>query len=379
MLNVTLTNKGKAARCIVQRPYASDVSVDAPKEWDYHMRIYGIHSNPPPEITLEPGEKITETLRLHEQFRRIPSGKVLLPVWWRVTEPVSGKEQRTSWATRNLELDIAAATPDRVGTLLKRMEERMRDPNLTYSDRRTLADDLELTHHPELTPVAWAMVESYEDYPRPLWFIEDSGTPCEEIDGRVLKLLEDPRWPGTYDTFSYWDRRKTPLSGRQFQRLLDTGSVWTRVLTYRYFPQRCDKEWKAALFRDLRMQTQPVPSQQFDGLLAKLDSDDFELREQASADLTRLGERVEGQLRHAQETQLSAEANQRVKAILDKLRDAKQSPECIRTLQWLESSSTPETGEILEVLADGQPDAWLTQQAKKQLAEWRKAHDAPDK
>ena len=58
----------------------------------------------------------------------------------------------------------------------------------------------------------------------------------------------------------------------------------------------------------------------------------------------------------------------------------KQPPECIRTLQWLEWSTTPETGEILEALAQGSPDAWLTQQAKKQLAQWRKEQQPmPDK
>ena len=88
---------------------------------------------------------------------------------------------------------------------------------------------------------------------------------------------------------------------------------------------------------------------------------------------------MEAQLRHARDGGLSAEAGRRVSDILGKLRDVKQPPECVRTLQWLESSTTPETGEILEALADGRPDAWLTQQAKKQLAEWRKEQERPEK
>ena len=100
---------------------------------------------------------------------------------------------------------------------------------------------------------------------------------------------------------------------------MQADSPWARALTYRFFPERCDKDWKAALFQDLRTQTQPLPSAQFDRLLADLDSDDFDLRQQASARLMRLGERVEAQLRHAQDGHLSPEASRRV---------ARSSPSC---------------------------------------------------
>ncbi len=191
--------------------------------------------------------------------------------------------------------------------------------------------------------------------------------------------MADPKWPAAWDTLNYLTKRKTDLSPAAWKTLTDVESVWTRSLTYVFFAQRCEKDWKESLFQDLRTQTQPLPSSQFDRLLADLDSDDFDVREQASARLMRLGERVEAQLRHAQDDPLSPEAARRVRGLLDKLRDVKQPPDCLRTLEWLASSDRPEAGEILEVLAQGAPDAWLTRQAKAKRTEWRKAQGPHDK
>ena len=44
----------------------------------------------------------------------------------------------------------------------------------------------------------------------------------------------------------------------------------------------------------------------------------------------------------------------------------------------MESSNSKEAGEILEVLAQDSPDAWLTRQAKEKLAKWRKGQPVPD-
>ena len=57
----------------------------------------------------------------------------------------------------------------------------------------------------------------------------------------------------------------------------------------------------------------------------------------------------------------------------------KQPPECLRVLEYLTVPGFAENGDVLQVLAEGQPDAWLTQQAKKELAEWRKAQGPHDK
>ena len=146
-----------------------------------------------------------------------------------------------------------------------------------------------------------------------------------------------------------------------------------------YYPKRCGKEWKDALIQDLRDQSKPLPCDQFNRLLADLDDDDFDIRERASARLARLGERVEGQLRRVLEGSLPTEARRRVAAALKIIQKQKQPPDCVRALEYLSAHDAPENGELLQVLAEGAPDARLTQQAKAKLAEWRKARGSSDR
>ena len=97
VLEVTLTNVGKEARRIVQGEYdyfhSSDVSADAPQEWAYESTLYtgARFLHPDPVITLNPGDTITQTLRLHMLFHHIRSGKASFPVYWRVCEPLTGR------------------------------------------------------------------------------------------------------------------------------------------------------------------------------------------------------------------------------------------------------------------------------------------------
>ena len=91
------------------------------------------------------------------------------------------------------------------------------------------------------------------------------------------------------------------------------------------------------------------------------------MRERSSAELTRLGERAEA----AQEP-LSPEAGRRVAEVLARPEKAKQPPDCVHALDYLATHDAPQCGELLRVLADGEPDAWLPRQAKDKLAEWRK-------
>ena len=236
------------------------------------------------------------------------------------------------------------------------MEEQLREPDLSDWDQRRLGEDIIDTRHCALAPVAWRLIESPRrfDLTRELIeFVSECPDDAQDLDVRVAKLAADPTWPGASDAFDFWRKRKTDLSPAAWKTLTESESVWTRALTFVVFPQRCGKEWKESLLQDLRTQTQPLPPSQFDHLLADLDSDDFDVREKASARLMRLGERVEAQLRHRQDGPLSPEAARRVRDLLDKLRSVKQPPDCLRTLEWLGASDRPEADEILEVLAQG--------------------------
>jgi hypothetical protein len=143
------------------------------------------------------------------------------------------------------------------------------------------------------------------------------------------------------------------------------------------FSPRCNREWKTTLFQDLRRQSKPIPASELEPLVAQLDDDDFKVREKASAGLKRYGERAQGYLDNALSRPLSSEARRRIASILDTDNKAKQALECVLALEYFETHDAPTNGELLQVLAEGSPDAWLTQQAKEKLAKWRKAHELP--
>jgi hypothetical protein len=105
-------------------------------------------------------------------------------------------------------------------------------------------------------------------------------------------------------------------------------------------------------------------------LLADLDSDDFGVREKATAELEKLGESAEPALRQALEGQPSLEVRRRVGAVLQMLRKESPGPERLRelrALEVLEQVGGTEVQQLLQRLADGVPEARLTQEARGAL------------
>jgi hypothetical protein len=106
-----------------------------------------------------------------------------------------------------------------------------------------------------------------------------------------------------------------------------------------------------------------------------LDSDRFETREQASAELQRLGEQAEPALRKAMAAKPSLEASRRLRALLDRVERRTPSAEqlhALRAVEVLEHIGSPEAQRVLQTLAEGAPEAMLTREAKAALV--RLAH-----
>jgi hypothetical protein len=109
-------------------------------------------------------------------------------------------------------------------------------------------------------------------------------------------------------------------------------------------------------------------------LLARLDADDFAVREKATQELAQLGHVVIPALRAVLEGEPSPEAKRRVKSVLKKLEQSKpyqlMSPEVRRTsraIDVLELIATAEARELLQTLSTGAPEARLTREAKAAL------------
>lgn len=124
------------------------------------------------------------------------------------------------------------------------------------------------------------------------------------------------------------------------------------------------------LLRDLLKPVAPADAARLKRLIADLDDDDFGVREKATTELEQVGEQAGPALRKALEGKPSAELKRRVEFLLDQQMSTSASPERLRqmrALEALEHMDAPEARELLERLAKGAPEAWLTKEAKAAL------------
>jgi hypothetical protein len=122
--------------------------------------------------------------------------------------------------------------------------------------------------------------------------------------------------------------------------------------------------------RLLRANLQPsaaVPPERLADLIKKLDDESFEVRKQATKELSDLGPSAEKALREAARHEPSLEAARRIDQLLA---DLDTGPDWRRTLAALRllEELPPATGrELLEPLAAGYPDSRLTREARAAL------------
>lgn len=124
-----------------------------------------------------------------------------------------------------------------------------------------------------------------------------------------------------------------------------------------------------------------VKEEKLTRLIADLDSDRFEKREHASAELQRLSEQAEAALRKALAAKPSLEAARRLRALLDRVEKRTLSAEqlhTLRALEVLEHIGSPEARQVLQTLAHGAPEAMRTREAKAALGRLRlRSNPAP--
>ena len=122
----------------------------------------------------------------------------------------------------------------------------------------------------------------------------------------------------------------------------------------------------------LRVPTPPSP-RRLARLIAGLGADDFQAREDATAELAALGTAAETALQDARAASPSAEAAHRLDGLLKELENAKRTERTRRScaVAVLEHSHAPEVLEALRELAKGPAYAPATEQAKAALARLR--------
>jgi WD40 repeat protein len=130
---------------------------------------------------------------------------------------------------------------------------------------------------------------------------------------------------------------------------------------------------------------EPVPIDQALGekiarLVAQMDDDLFSVREQASRQAAELGEPAEPHLLEALKTTDSAEARHRIRRLLAEIAARPlvltgDQQRAIRAVQILEQIGGSEARAIFQRVAQGQPSARLTQEAKNALARLEESED----
>jgi RNA polymerase sigma factor (sigma-70 family) len=124
-----------------------------------------------------------------------------------------------------------------------------------------------------------------------------------------------------------------------------------------------------SIFKDRLRPAAAIDERRIDRLITDLDSNRFEVREQAEQELRKRGEDAEPALRKVLADKPSAEQRLRVKQLIQAI-DSARSPErlrAVRAVEVLELAGTKEAREVLATLAAGAEGAWLTEQARAAL------------
>jgi dipeptidyl aminopeptidase/acylaminoacyl peptidase len=184
-------------------------------------------------------------------------------------------------------------------------------------------------------------------------------------------------------TILIWAVPSVPLEERK-RSADELSGVWTDLGSED--AARADRAlWTLVAVREqsvalLKEQLAPVPrdpkrAEKLATLVADLDSDDFGVRQNASAELGKLGGLAEAALRKALKNEPSVEAKRRIVALLDQL-DRNPWPglplQSWRGVAVLERIGNAEALQVLRALAEGAPDARLTQEASAALERLRK-------
>jgi hypothetical protein len=114
-----------------------------------------------------------------------------------------------------------------------------------------------------------------------------------------------------------------------------------------------------------------VPRRQIAEWVRRLDNDDFAAREQAAAELNRVGPQAELALWLALTESPSEESFRRCERLLTRVGGAGLKAEPlrnVRAVEVLERAGTPATRRVLERLAGGASDSRLTDEARAALS-----------
>jgi WD40 repeat protein len=155
----------------------------------------------------------------------------------------------------------------------------------------------------------------------------------------------------------------------------DGARAWQAVLTLAAAPK------EAVPFVEKQLKPEAAPdAKAIDKLIAALDADGFQEREDATEALIRAGRAAEDAVKKALANKPSAEAKSRLEQVLAKLTGSAgpnmEEVRAARAVEVLEKIGTPEARKVLEEVAKG-ADSQLTAEARSGLARVKARNTAP--
>lgn len=394
------------------------------------VRIERLHSE-----VLFGGTLKSDSVDVDNSIGRFPSGKYECQLRWRVYRPreratnaeaptnvtfaqrlvqeLKDREQR-EWnlAGPTLEIDVIASTQSRVVENVRELTRLLSKQQLTHTDIENVFQHVVYNSRPEYLTITIELLKT--------GLLRSSGDSGISVNGRFVpddiehdlictclqsNASERQKADAIVDYLAYervkWADRlfdflcnpENPyrtskalgnlLEKKHAVRLAKAPSLWVRTLLYYWAPQYCEEIWIRSLKEQLRAIRPPIPREKIARLLADLDSDSFRARDEATKQLATFGEPVIPTLQAVLKENPSEEVRQRIATVLSRVKQIEPTQlerEMMLSLRPSVDWSKPyprHREEILEALAESNPDGWFSEEARlylKQVAEIKKRH-----
>jgi WD40 repeat protein len=220
----------------------------------------------------------------------------------------------------------------------------------TGAEIRTLAAHTEQVHAVAFSPDGTRLVTASEDSTALIWDMAAIRRSWSRSAAkRAAPTLSEPK---------ELEAARAALAGE------DAAKAYRAIQTLASSPEQAIPFLRRSLQPLLAPDKERVAS-----LLDDFDSDHFETRERASAELQRLGDPTEGLLRDRLARNPSAESARRIRSLLERIESAYESKEVyfLRILEVLELAGTEDARRLLQELAAGAEGARLTRDARQSL------------
>lgn len=338
------------------------------------------------DVLFSKGTSRKECFYLHRLNQKYPSEGV----------PFLAKTQFSYWRSRHgklegdpseaalrkkLLLTTTKSTPARLAEIESKLINRL-DGTYCDEDWFEVSEWLKNTRIKVLCSVAIRMLDAtrFEDRE---WFSFDYLINCtESITEANRFLLSALKKPGlaSANVFVAWRHPKFGLPSKaEIESLLDAPNPWVRGLTAASFSEFLRKQQCNVAFAHVRAHLDPEPSREFVAVLARLDDANFQVREEASKKLAGMGEGTEAMILRALSKSPSHELELRLKRALRDIQALNPVPESFRTIRALERMTTPESKELLDIIAAGPAGLRSTLEAKKAIARLREIQSSTQK